>query len=249
MDRRTRFPALLAPVLAAGLLAGPGPAAAQTTTTQATATQATEAGSAAAQSAAEPVIRADEYDGRWIEGQLGGCRLVVRASRDQHFRISTEGEACDPLSDALRPTASAWLHTLIDTRTVAHERLSLSIDLWAHRDLLLTWAASLKASPDWAARPRRKTPWDTSEYPLVARLLKDTGLFARYDTTLGERGYVLSAVHIEKLAYPTMTQLKLPPEQVSARGYRMRDKLPVPLMTTLAFALRADRAAPPVKRD
>lgn len=206
-------------------------------------------GPAAAQAPEVPDIRVDEYDGRWIEGERGPCRLVVRASRDRHFGISAQGDGCDPLSDTLRPIAAAWLHTLIDTRAVAHEQISLSIDLWAHRELLPTWAQALRSSPAWAARPRRKTPWDTSEYPLVARLLKDTGLFAAYDTTLGERGYALSAVHIEKLAYPTMTQLKLPAEQVAALGMRMRDTLPVPLMTTLAFTLKADRAAPPVKRD
>jgi hypothetical protein len=221
-------------LLAAVLLLAPGPAAAQVR---------------AVHVPAVPDIRVDEYDGRWIEGAQGPCRLVVRASRDRHFGISVQGEGCDPLSDTLRPVAAAWLHTLIDTRTVAHEQISLSIDLWAHRELLPTWAQALKSSPAWAARPRRKTPWDTSEYPLVARLLKDTGLFAAYDSTLGERGYALTAVHIEKLAYPTMTQLKLPAEQVAALGMRMRDTLPVPLMTTLAFTLKADRAAPPVKRD
>lgn len=180
-------------------------------------------------------IKTDEYGGRTVLVTAGDCRLRVFRHRDPVLKIYVAAGDCDPLTDPLRPGLERALALLIDTAPGTEPRLTLSLYLPHQPSALRAWAGFIRHSPAWKARPPLKAPWDTSEYPLVRKLLYESATFDGYRTLLARHGYRFTAVHIEKVAYPTTGSLRRRGFDPGELGYTLGETLPVPLMLWLRF--------------
>lgn len=180
-------------------------------------------------------VKTDEYGDRTVMVTAGDCRLRVWRARETMIRIQVEAGDCDPVIDPLRPGLERALSLLIDATPGSGPRLALSLYLPHQPSALRTWARFLRQSADWKQRPPLKAPWDTSEYPLVRKLLHESATFDSYHALLAKHGYRLTAVHIEKVAYPTTESLRRRGFDPGELGYAPGETLPVPLMIWLRF--------------
>lgn len=178
-----------------------------------------------------PVKRLE--DGAWsVTDTVGDC--VVRGWFMEPGAVSMQVHSpCDPDDSLVRETQRAALDALFEAAGAKPRRVLTGVDLFHSPALLGRWGEILKRSSAWKRRPKKQYAWDTSEYPLVRRLMTDSGLFSAQTKVMASAGFPRCLVHIEKLSYQKAGEFEFYQTHLRPAGWKRLERIPVPYMTTL----------------
>lgn len=179
-----------------------------------------------------PVARLE--DGAWsVTDSVGSC--VVRGwlhARDSVASFQVHSP-CDPDDSLVRRAEREAVLRLLEASGASPRRLFAGVDLFHSPTLMARWGAILKTSEAWERRPAKKHAWDTSEYPLVRRLMTDSGLFVAQARAVEPSGYRRCVVHIEKVSWQKAGEFAFYETHLRPAGWTRQERIPVPYMTTL----------------
>ena len=173
--------------------------------------------------------------------QVGDCRVSIFSNtRTGHLKIVGEPNNCDPADEK---NFSNLLETAkkIAIRTGMKKEIYLTVP-YPSPAIVKRWAPILAQSTQWKKRPKPKSAWDTSSYPIVSALLNENreAIYAPYSELLKSLGYIIDKVEIEKLgdfAPQALSCCKLVLENL---GFSVKNKLPYPLMTLIKAKHKAN---------
>lgn len=178
-------------------------------------------------------IKIDEFGEKTIDQPVATCKLSVLKRQKKFFSITAESEACDPLSPALRIEVIRRMKALVQYDRDDSTSITISIYLLHHPSILKKWAKSLKKSPEWNNRPKPKSPWDTSEYPLIVKLMNKYDIFRDYKPLFDSLGYQYKTIRIQKVAYQKAEGFSFFKTELEKYGYSPEERIPVPLMSSM----------------
>lgn len=173
-------------------------------------------------------------DGAWrVADTVGSC--VVHGwlrARDSVASFQVHSP-CDPDDSLVRRAEGEAVVRLLEASGASPRRVFAGVDLFHSPTLMARWGGILKASEDWKRRPAKKYAWDTSEYPLIRRLMTDSGLFAEQARAVEPAGYRRCRVHIEKVSWQKAGEFGFYETHLRPAGWKRLERIPVPYMTTL----------------
>ncbi|MCB9497749.1 MAG: hypothetical protein H6686_12755 [Fibrobacteria bacterium] len=195
----------------------------------------------------DPRIQRNSF-GFSISDSTSSCHVRLFATPSKgHIRIQ-ESVDCDPEADSARMVRERLVATLLSEATPATvEHLSWQTTLTQSPLRLERWCRIVARSPAWKNRPAKAHSWETTEYPLIRKIMDDSLLFASQIAFLEGLGWTYQGAGIEKTGYVASGTLPFFDSILEPMGVPSTEGIPVPNYIQLDFRRTLCDTCPPIR--